>query len=270
MLFACRSAKLASLCNLYSFIKARCLNFMATLLGKFFGDAPKSTETPKAFTIKIDPAKFAIATKPRDTIYIQLEALKQKLTKLSSNVENNLMLSIRASTKGNIELASSAFKFDEEYIRKGKFEVEYLTVAYGTFQNLSGDDLKAIKHAHMILKDLERLAQLALNIADKAEYVKFANVQDLHKDEYGLKPMGDITAEMIKKAVEAYVSGNSKHASETLVMMTEIQSLYDAAAAKIKSSVNDQNIINLTGILSIIDHVKASAEISCSIASNFC
>jgi phosphate uptake regulator len=243
---------------------------MATLLGKLFGEAPKTSETPQAFTIKIDPAKFAIAMKPQGTIYVQLEALKQKLTKLSSNVENNLMLSIRASTKGNVELASSAFNFDDAYIRKGKFEVEYLTVAYSAFQNLDEEDLKAIKYARMILKDLERLAQLALNIADKAEYVKFANVQDLHKDEYGLKPMGDITAEMIKKAVEAYVSGNSKHASETLVMMNEIQALYDAAVAKIKSSVNDQNIVNLTGILSIIEHVKASADISCSIASNFC
>jgi phosphate transport system protein len=100
--------------------------------------------------------------------------------------------------------------------------------------------------------------------------VQFANVQELHKDEYGLKPMGDITAEMIKKAVEAYVSSNSKHASETLVMMKEIQELYDTAVAKIKSSVNDQNITNLTGILSIVEHVKTSADISCSIASNFC
>ncbi len=180
------------------------------------------------------------------------------------------MLSIRASTKGNVELASSAFKFDEAYIRKGKFEVEYLTLAYATFQNLAEDDLKAIEHARMILRELERLAQLALNIADKAEYVKFANVQDLHKDEYGLKPMGDITAEMIKKAVEAFVSGNSKHASETLVMISEINALYNTAFEKIKSTVNDQNIINHTGILSIIQHVKASADISCTIASHFC
>ena len=180
------------------------------------------------------------------------------------------MLSIRASTKGNIELASSAFKFDEAYIRKGKFEVEYLTLAYMTFQGLGEEDHKAVEQARMILRELEKLAQLALNIADKAEYVKFANVQDLHKDEYGLKPMGDITAEMIKKAVEAFVSGNSKHASETLVMMTEIQGLYDSAFNKIKSSVNDQNIINHTGILSILEDVKDAAVISCSIASHFC
>jgi hypothetical protein len=53
-------------------------------------------------------------------------------------------------------------------------------------------------------------------------------------------------------------------------MMNEIQALYDVARAKIKSTVNDQNITNLTGILSIIEHVKASADISCSIASHFC
>lgn len=245
---------------------------MAKLLGKIFGEDPKSTGTgiPNAFTIKIDPSKFALATKPAQTLHIQLEALKQKLTKLSSNVENNLMLSIRASTKGNVELASSAFKFDEEYIRKGKFEIEYLTAAYLSFQNLSGADLDAIKNARMILRDLERVATIALNIADKAEYVKFANVQDLHKDEYGLKPMGDITAEMIKKSVESYVSGNSKHAHETLVMLKEIEKLHDAAIAKLKSSVTDQNIMNLTGILSIVEQVKGAADISCSIASNFC
>ncbi len=243
---------------------------MATMFGKIFGESPKSAETPKAFTIKIDPSKFGLTVKPQVAVHIQLESLKQKLTKLSSNVENNLMLSIRAATKKNIELAASAFKFDEEYIQKGKFEVEYLTLAYASFQGLGDEHLKAVGNARMILKELERLAQFALNIADKTEYVQFANVQDLHKDEYGLKPMGDITAEMIKKAVEAFVSGNSKHASETLVMMKEIDGLYQNAVAKIKASVNDQNITNLTGILSILDHVKASADVSCTIASNFC
>jgi phosphate uptake regulator len=243
---------------------------MAKMFGKIFGDAPKTAETPNAFTIKIDPAKFGLSVIPQTAVHIQLESLKQKLTKLSSNVENNLMLSIRASTKKNVELAASAFKFDEEYIQKGKFEVEYLTLAYVTFQNLDDENRKAVANARMILQELERIAQFALNIADKTGYVQFANVQDLHKDEYGLKPMGDITAEMIKKAVEAFVSGNSKHASETLVMLKEIDDIYLKAVAKIKSSVNDQNIVNLTGILSILDHVKASADISCSIASNFC
>jgi phosphate transport system protein len=243
---------------------------MANLLGKLFGETPKSVETPKAFTIQIDPAKFNLSTKPDGPVHIQLESLKQKLTKLSSNVENNLMLSIRASTKKNVELAMSAFKFDEEYIQKGKFEVEYLTLAYASFQNLNDEQLAVVNNARMILQELERLAQFALNIAEKAAHVQFANVQELHKDEYGLKPMGDITAEMIKKAVEAFLSVNSKHAIETLDMMKEIQDLYDKALVKIKSSVNDQNITNLTGILSILNHVKASADISCSISRHFC
>jgi phosphate uptake regulator len=243
---------------------------MAKLLGKLFGDSPKTTEIPKAFTIQIDPSKFNLSTKPSGTVHEQLETLKQKLTKLSSNVENNLMLSVRASTKKNRELAASAFTFDEEYIQKGKFEVEYITIAYSNFQSLSAADHDAVLNARMILRELEKIAQFALNIANKTEFIQLANIQELHKDEYGLKPMGDITAEMIKKAVEAYVSGNSKHARETLDMMKEIESLYNAAIQKIKSSVNDQNITNLTGIYSVVDHVKSSADIACSIASNFC
>ena len=243
---------------------------MAKLLGKIFGDAPKSTDIPKAFTIQIDPSKFNLATKPSGPVHEQLETLKQKLTKLSSNVENNLMLSVRASTKKNRDLAASAFTFDEQYIQKGKFEVEYLTLAYSSFQPLSPADLKTVLDARMILKELEKIAQYALNIAYKTEYIQLANIQELHKDEYGLKPMGDITAEMIKKVVEAFVSGNSKHASETLDMMKEIDGLYTAAVKKIKAEVNDQNITNLTGILSVIEHVKASADISCVIARNFC
>jgi phosphate uptake regulator len=243
---------------------------MAKLLGKLFGDAPKMTDIPKAFTIQIDPMKFGLATKPAGPVHEQLETLKQKLTKLSSNVENNLMLSVRASTKKNRELAASAFTFDEEYIRKGKFEVEYLTLAYANFQQLAEADHTTVVNARMILKELEKIAQYALNIAVKTDYVQLANVQELHKDEYGLKPMGDITAEMIKKAVEAFVSGNSKHARETLDMMKEIESLYEAAVRKLKTEVSDPNIVNSTGILSIVEHVKASADISCSIASNFC
>jgi phosphate transport system protein len=243
---------------------------MAKLLGKLFGDAPKNTDIPKAFTIQIDPSKFNLATKPSGPVHEQLESLKQKLTKLSSNVENNLMLVVRAATKKNRELAASAFTFDEQYIQKGKFEVEYLTLAYSNFQKLGEAEHKIVLDAQMILKELEKIAQFALNIAYKTEYIQLANVQELHKDEYGLKPMGDITAEMIKKAVEAFVSGNSKHASETLDMMKEIDELYTAAVSKLKSTVNDQNITNFTGILSVVEHVRASADISCKIARNFC
>jgi phosphate uptake regulator len=240
------------------------------LFGKKSGDSSKSNAIPKAFTIQIDPSKFSLATKPNGPVHEQLETLKQKLTKLSSNVENNMMLVVRASTKKNRELAASAFTFDEQYIQKGKFEVEYLTLAYSNFQKLADADHKTVLDAQMILKELEKIAQFALNIAYKTEYIQLANVQELHKDEYGLKPMGDITAEMIKKAVEAFVSGNSKHASETLDMMKEIDGLYTAAVAKLKAEVTDQNITNFTGILSVVEHVRASAGIACVIARNFC
>jgi phosphate transport system protein len=240
------------------------------LFGKKPSDSSKSVAVPKAFTIQIDPTKFQLATKPAGPVNEQLETLKQKLTKLSSNVENNLMLVVRAATKKDKTLAASAFEFDERYIQKGKFEVEYLTLAYLNFQQLSEADRKTVANASMILKELEKIAQFSLNIADKTEYIQLANTQNLHKDEYGLKPMGDITAEMIKKAVEAFVSGNSKHASETLNMMNEIDGLYENAVRTLKVGVNDSNITNYTGILSVVEHVHASAELCCVIARNFC
>lgn len=221
---------------------------------------------PDAFTIKIDPEKFSLATRPDGPVHEQLETLKQKLTKLSSNVENNLMLVIRASTKKNSDLAQSAFEFDKEYIQKGKFEVEYLCLAYSCFQDLDEGNKKIVDTSREIMQKLEVIGQYALNIADKTEYIQLANIDVLHRDEYDLKPMGDITAEMIKKAVEAFVSGNNKHASETLDMMKEIDEIYEKATKKLKEEVTDENITNSTGILSVVEHVKMSADISCDIA----
>ena len=233
------------------------------------GGAKKGIEKvarPEAFTIRIDPDKFRLATKPAGPVHEQLETLKQKLTKLSSNVENNLMLVIRASTKKNSDLAQSAFEFDKEYIQKGKFEVEYLCLADSYFQDLDDENKKVVDTAREIMQKLESIGQYALNIADKTGYIQLANVEVLHKDEYDLKPMGDITAEMIKKSVEAFVSGNSKHASETLDMMKEIGEIYEKAIKKLKEEVTDENITNSTGILSVVEHVKMSADISCDIA----
>ncbi|MCW8820246.1 MAG: hypothetical protein OQK61_08065 [Ignavibacteriaceae bacterium] len=232
-------------------------------------DARKGIEKvarPEAFTIRVDPQKFNLATKPQGPVHEQLETLRQKLTKLSSNVENNLMLVIRASTKKNSDLAQSAFDFDKEYIQKGKFEVEYLCLGYSFFQALDQGDKKVVDLAREIMQKLETIGQYALNIAVKTEFIQLANIEILHKDEYDLKPMGDITAEMIKKAVEAFVSGNSKHATETLDMMKEIDEIYEKAVAKLKSEVNDENITNSTGILSVVEHVKMSADLSCDIA----
>lgn len=233
------------------------------------GGAKKGIEKvarPDAFTIRIDPAKFSLATKPEGPVHEQLETLKQKLTKLSSNVENNLMLVIRASTKKNSDLAQSAFEFDKEYIQKGKFEVEYLCLAYSCFQDIGEENRKIVDTAREIMQKLEILGQYALNIADKTEYIRLANPEILHRDEYDLKPMGDDVAEMIKKAVEAFVSGNSKHAQETLDMMAKIDGIYQKAVSKLKAEVNDDNITNSTGILSVIEHVKMSADIACDIA----
>ncbi len=247
---------------------------MLKLFGKKSGSPGDSTARkgiekvarPDAFTIKIDPGKFNLATKPAGPVHEQLETLKQKLTKLSSNVENNLMLVIRASTKKNSDLAQSAFEFDKEYIQKGKFEVEYLCLAYSYFQDLDEENRKVVDTAREIMQKLESIGQYALNIADKTEYIQLANTEVLHKDEYDLKPMGDITAEMIKKVVEAFVSGNYKHASETLDMMKEVEEIYGKAVKKLKEEVSDPNITNSTGILSVVEHVKASADISCDIA----
>ena len=239
------------------------------LFGKKGDTAKKGIEKvarPEAFTIKIDPSKFNLATSPSGPVHEQLETLKQKLTKLSSNVENNLMLVIRASTKKNNDLAQSAFEFDKEYIQKGKFEVEYLCLAYSCFQTLDDENGRMVSMARDIMQKLELIAVYALNIADKTDYIRLENIEVLHKDEYDLKPMGDITAEMIKKAVEAFVSGNSKHASETLDMMKEIEEIYDKAIKKLKGEVTDENITNYTGILSVVEHVKMSADISCDIA----
>ena len=232
--------------------------------------ASKSAAIPKAFTIQIDPSKFNLATKPVGPVHEQLETMKQRLTKLSSMVENNLMNGVRAATKKNKELAASIFTTDEQYIQKLKFEVEYMTLAYLNFQNLDEAANKSVADARFILKKLETLGQLALNIANKTEYIQLANIEVLHKDEYDLKPMGDDTAEMVKKAVEAYVSGNSKHATETLDMMKKIEDIYQKAVAKLKAETNDSNITNFTGILSVVEHVHESALISCEIAKEFC
>lgn len=244
---------------------------MLNLFGKKSGSAGsgkgiEKVARPEAFTISIDPARFNLSTTPRGPVHEQLETLRQKLTKLSSNVENNLMLAIRASTKSNNDLAQSAFDFDKEYIQKGKFEVEYLCLAYANFQQLAEEDRRTVELAHQIMRKLESIGQYALNIADKTAYIRLANVEILHKDEYDLKPMGDITAEMIKKVVEAFASGNTKHAKETLDMMKEIQEIYDKAIAKLKREVTDENVTNFTGIYSVVEHVKMSADISCEIA----
>jgi len=240
------------------------------LFGKKSSAPAKSAATPSAFSIQIDPSKFNLATKPAGPVNEQLETMKQRLTKLSSMVENNLMNAVRAATKKNKDLAVSIFNTDEQYIQKLKFEVEYMTLAYLNFQSLDEAANKSVADARFILGQLETLGQYALNIANKTEYIQLANVEVLHKDEYNLKPMGDDTAEMVKKAVEAYVSGNSKHAVETLDMMKKIEDLYQKAVAKLKAEVNDSNVTNYTGILSVVEHVHASAEISCVIAKRFC
>jgi len=101
------------------------------------------------------------------------------------------MLSIRAATKKNLELAASAFKFDEEYIQKGKFEVEYLTLINDITKKLALQPEIKINGLNFNTKDDEFKGVLDVSLTDAEDYILLKkNLSDIESIKSVLRGSG--------------------------------------------------------------------------------
>ena len=151
----------------------------------------------------------------------QLDDLDQDLLKLGSMVEERIHKAITALKEKNEELAQEVIKNDDE-IDDYQMEIEQECVNLTALQQPVAKDLRRINMISKMATDLERIADLAQNIAEIAK--------DLSSEEYvkplvDLPKMGDITQEMIHDALDAFVNANVEKAKKVAKRDDEIDNL---------------------------------------------
>ena len=155
----------------------------------------------------------------------ELELLGRKIAEMGGIGEKMLADSIDALIRLDADLASATIAIDKrlDLIQR---EVEEQAVAIIARRQPVGVDLREIVAAIRISGDLERVGDLAKNIAKRA--VALSAEQRLPRAMIGLRHMGELAAMQLKDVLDAYSQRDVERADSVWLRDKEIDALEDS------------------------------------------
>lgn len=196
----------------------------------------------------------------------ELEQLKTKLLEMGSLVEAAVQRSILAVTQKDRSAAAEVFR-NEERINSIEVEIDDFAVKLLALQQPMAADLRLIVAALKINTDLERMGDLAENIAHRALALM---------EGAPIKPMIDIphiaglVQSMVRKALDAFVKRDADLARSVLASDDAVDSLRTACYHELVSFMEQdpRNIQEALALLSITRNLERIADHSTNIAED--
>jgi phosphate transport system protein len=154
-----------------------------------------------------------MATTHTDKAYeAELRSLREKLLEMGGLVEQALSRSVRAITERDSELADEVKQRDRE-INRMEVAVDGACRRILALRQPAASDLRFITTALKIVVDLERMGDLAVNVAERASDLNRAPPLAPNHD---LTKLADLAEAQLKKALDAFVTGDVGKAEEVL------------------------------------------------------
>ncbi len=196
----------------------------------------------------------------------ELEQLKTKLLEMSSLVEAGIQRSIGAVINKDRSAAEEVFR-GEARINEIEIEIDEFATNLLALQQPMAADLRLIIAALKINTDLERMGDLAVNVAQRAQSLM---------NEPVIKPMIDIphiaalVQSMVRKALDAFVTRDADLARSVLASDDAVDSLRTACYHELVSFMekDPQNIRPALDLLAVTRNLERIADHSTNIAED--
>jgi len=188
----------------------------------------------------------------------ELKILKEKLISMSSIAEEMIQKSTTALKDRNTALIADVFEKEKD-VNMLQIEVDDIALKLIALHQPAASDLRFIISAIKINSDLERIGDLAINIAQCA--------QDLLK-EAPLKPlidiprMADIAQKMVKDAIDAFVNKNSVLARDVCMRDDSVDDLNDQIFRELLTYMmqDSKNINRAIELILVARHLERIAD----------
>jgi phosphate transport system protein len=195
-----------------------------------------------------------------------LELLKTKLLEMGALVESAIQRSISAVTQKDRAAAEQVF-MNEARINAIEIEIDEFAINLLALQQPMAADLRLIVAALKINTDLERMGDLAVNIAQRAMSLMEGPV---------IKPMIDIphiaglVQSMVRKALDAFVHRDPDLARSVLSSDDAVDNMRTACYHELVSFMEQdpQHIQQALALLSITRNLERIADHSTNIAED--
>src|SRR5512136_2657827 len=158
-----------------------------------------------------------------DKVYeAELARLRERLLEMGGKVEASMVAAVRALTERDSALAEKVKEQDRE-INRLEVEIDESCARLLALRQPAASDLRFITTALKIVVDLERMGDLAVNIAERAIELSQAPPPRPFHD---LVTLADLSEAQLKKALDAFVDRDVAKAEEVIQGDDLLDTLY--------------------------------------------
>lgn len=196
----------------------------------------------------------------------EIEKLKRKILHLAAMVEENLQTAVKSISEYDINLADEVIKSDPE-VDSLEVEVEEDCLKILALHQPVAADLRYIITVLKINNDLERIADLAVNIAERTKTI--ARNYGVEKP-FDLRGMLNITVNMVKLSVDALVTNDTQKAREVIQNDDSIDSFNEEAHRVFQKQIreNPNSTEYCISLLSVSKNLERIADHATNIAED--
>jgi len=195
----------------------------------------------------------------------EIEKLKKKILALSAVVEESVQQAVKSISARDLKLANNLIEKDQE-IDQMEVDVEEECLKILALDQPVAIDLRFIIAVLKINNDLERIGDLAANIAERAAFLATREKVDIPFDFPG---MSQLSEAMLRKSLDALVNLDAKLAFEVINSDDAVDQMHREMYSRIQEEIIKKPdkldcLINLLAVSRqlerIADHATNIAE----------
>lgn len=194
----------------------------------------------------------------------ELNELRQKLLTLGGLVEQAIGLSVRAWAERNNALASRVIDEDRR-VNLLEVEIDEICLRLLALRQPAASDLRFITLALKIVTDLERIGDLAVNVAEIAAKLNDGKPLD---GSWDLPQMARIAEAMLKESLDSFVARDADRARAVVAKDNDVDELYHTIFRSLIKQMTQQPEISAqaTSLLFIAKHLERIADHATNVA----
>lgn len=179
----------------------------------------------------------------RENFTKKISDVKQKVLEMGVLVEDVIETTMAALATQDVNLAREVCEGDS-VINCLEMEIEKECMMLLALQQPLAKDLRTIASVLKIITDLERMGDNAVNIA---EIIIGIGKEPIIKALVDIPRMADITQEMIKMSIDAFVYEDAELAEKTAEMDEEVDMLYEKVVNDVVSIITENKELTKKG-----------------------
>ncbi|MEW6251315.1 MAG: phosphate signaling complex protein PhoU [Planctomycetota bacterium] len=195
-----------------------------------------------------------------------LDDLRRQSLRMASQVEDMLHEACETINEANRSVALRVIARDEE-VDAAEIEVESEVIRLLALYQPVGIDLRTLCTILKINSDLERIADCAVNIAERGKHAK---VQAPARDSAELREMHPIVRQVLRSAVQAYAASDLELARQVRAQDDAVDALYGQIVRSVIAGASDRtaDLAGWLDLLSVAKNLERIADHAVNIAED--